>query len=290
MSRPAHARVVTVLSSLALLGVVLAAPETSRGATEPTLTASPGTYIPGQLITHHGDVGASRVKVRLQGSQREGAPWSTHARTTSAADGSYPFKVPAPSMMGIRRWVVVGGLASNVLRMYGKSQDLVVASAGTPVVGEPFELVVSTTPGQHCDRGEEFYVRGRPDLPAPVIPGRSLTLQRRVGADWEDVPGAVTLTDSQGQGHFTVIPQEPGPAIYRVRQEDYHLDGNEIGWFPSFPIAVDVASGAAEATTYDEPPVRPRATHAAPLRWLALPRRRRMTPWRVAGRGTGSGR
>ena len=117
--------------------VLLAMPGPSRGATEPTLRATPQTYIPGQLITYRGDAGAAGVKVLLQGSQREGAPWSTHARTRSDAAGRYRFSVPAPSMMGIRRRVVVGGVASNVLEMYGKSQDLVVAPAGTP----PYRIV-----------------------------------------------------------------------------------------------------------------------------------------------------
>ena len=35
----------------------------------------------------------------------------------------------------------------------------------------------------------------------------------------------------------------PGTVVYRVRQENWFVNGNRIGWHPSFPTYVDVLPG-----------------------------------------------
>jgi hypothetical protein len=264
--------------SRALVGVLLAAlaaqtlaqaTTTSATATvEPTFSYSPHDFIGGQLVTYEGDVGAGGVVVKLQGSQRPGAKWSTIARTRSQPDGTYRFSRHAPSMRGIQRRVVARGAASDPIRMYADSQDLVLVPVGTPVAGESFELRVSTVPGPHWGRGHDYYVKGRPDLPAPVFPGRVLTLQQR-GADgyWTDVPGGTTTSNNAGEGSFNVTARGPGTVVYRAVQEDYSatvtdragtvLGRHDIGWFPSFPVSVHVAASRAEATTYARSSVQP---------------------------------
>lgn len=240
-----------------------AAVSSSANAAAFSLSASPRVYVGGQMLTYSGNVGRGGVTVTLQGSQRPGAPWAKIARVRSEPDGSYSFTRPAPSMRGIMRRVVAEGDASNVLRMYAQSQDVVMAPVGTPVAGETFQIVASTVPGPHWPRGHQFYVKGRPDLPGPVFTGRELTLQRNgPGGSWLDVPGARATVKGDGTGTFDVTADEAGTTVYRVVQQDYRQSGGPaIGWFPSFPTPVQIARNRAEATTYDPPPA-PSPGHA----------------------------
>ncbi len=55
-------------------------------------------------------------------------------------------------------------------------------------------------------------------------------------------------------GTFHVTEPNPGLVVYRAVQQDWHQDGNKIGWFPSFPLYVrvqdpqDKAAGLAVTT------------------------------------------
>jgi hypothetical protein len=232
-----------------------APPVTSRAASQVTMTVQPKVFTGGQMISYSGNVGAPDVVVTLQGSQRPGAPWSRLARTRSAADGSYELRQPAPSMRGIQRRVVAGGAASDAVRMYAQSQDLVLVPLGTPVAGQPLDLEVSTVPGPHWPRTSPFFVKGRPDLPAPIFEGRQLTLEQRTAdGAWQLVEGVTDTVDGRGHGVLTVPEPEAGTVTYRAVQENFpQAGGPAIGWFPSFPTPVHVAAMTGSATTYNRP-------------------------------------
>lgn len=250
-------------AALLLLGASLSTVATAPSSAAPadvdavTMSVSPKVYTGGQLITYSGNVGAAGVKVVLQGSQRPGAPWSKQARTTSDANGDYSIRMPAPSMRGIMRRVVAGGVAGDAMRMYAQSQDVVMVPVGRPVVGQEFDVVVSTVPGPHWPRGHSFFVKGRPDLPAPVFEGRQVTLEQRdADGTWSDVAGASATVDADGEARMTITATAAGTVVYRAVQEDFPQAGHDpIGWFPSFPTEVRVAASAASATNYGEPGV-----------------------------------
>jgi hypothetical protein len=121
--------------------------------------------------------------------------------------------------------------------MNAKSQDLVLWPTSRPVAGRPFTLKVDTTPT----------MRGRPDLPPPVFVDRILTLQRRKGTGWTNIKQAAT--GYNGEGEFRVTANRRGAVDYRVRQENYFRNGNEIGWFPSFPTRVRIAAPGSRLAT-----------------------------------------
>jgi hypothetical protein len=222
------------LVGLALLFPSLTtSPATSASAgPQGTISISPKTYVGGQYVTISGNIGRTgRQTVRLQGSMgRPGDTWSRLESQRTDEQGNFSFSLPAPSMFGIQRRVVAaGGLQTPVLYLVAKSQDLVVSPVGQPQVGRPFTLNVDTTPALH----------GRPDLPPPAFPNRTLTLQRRDGAGWKTLD--TTKTDADGNGEFSVTAQNAGVVDYRVRQENYFVNYHEIGWFPSFPTRVRIA-------------------------------------------------
>lgn len=104
------------------------------------------------------------------------------------------------------------------------------------LAGAPFAILVDTTP----------HPRNRPDPAPPPFPGRTLTLQRRTaGGGWQNVDS--TTTGALGDGSFVETVDSTTTTItYRVREEDWTANGNQIGWFPSFPFTVDVLrSGSA---------------------------------------------
>ena len=242
-------RAAACLSIVALVLVALALPSSSSARQAPSLSVSPGVYVSGQLLTFEGNIGSPGVKrVHLQFNMVLGQGWNdvegSGARTN--ANGGFRFTHPAPSMFGIRMRVASKDGATPQWTFNAKSQDLVLrAVSDVPglddnqvVAGLPFSILVDTTPK----------LRGRPDLPPPAFPGRTLTLQQRVdGNQWLTVD--TTTTDQDGQGAFQVTAVEqsealaralPLPLVYRVRQEDWRAGGNDIGWFPSFPTVVEI--------------------------------------------------
>ena len=142
-------------------------------------------------------------------------------------------------MHGIRYRVASGKLATPHHTFDALSQDLTVTPAGVPRAGLPFELVVDTTPS----------LLRRPDTIGLLpIPGRTLTLQERVSPTrWKEL--ATTTVGLLGLGRFTVTEDDTGTHVYRVVQEDWTKGANRIGWFPSFPVHVEVLGGLTDGAT-----------------------------------------
>ncbi|MGH3347367.1 MAG: hypothetical protein ACRDO4_10315 [Nocardioides sp.] len=240
MTRFSRARkaVCLPLLGLALLAPALpSSPATSAASQQASLSISPRVFVGGQRITLSGNIGLSGVRtVRLEGSMgRAYDSWTRKARTKTDAQGDFSFSVIAPSMFGVKRRVSTsGGARTPVVELVAKSQDLVLAPDPAPVAGERFNIRVDTTPTD---------LRRRPDLPPPVFPNRRLTLQKRDGTRWVSLQ-QTTIDDSRdGEASFSVTVNDSGVIDYRVRQEKYTANGNEIGWFPSFPTRVRVSPG-----------------------------------------------
>lgn len=213
------------------------------------LSVTPSTYVGGQRLTWTGSVGAPGVRsLVLQFHMgRPGDRWTTvegfHARTR--ADGSFRFAYPAPGMFNIRYRVKAGTHVSASHLFLAKTQDLTLRVAGQRdnntaepalvAANRSFDIVVDTTP--------DNIFRSPSSQGLPVFEGRSLTLQRRVDGDtWRRV--ASTTVEDDGLGRFPGLTEEPGVAVFRVREEDDRRDGNEIGWTQSFPLYVYVGSAA----------------------------------------------
>jgi hypothetical protein len=254
-----------VVTSLALVTLPSGPPAYAASA---ALSVSPSTYIGGQRLTWTGNVGAPGVRsLVLQFHMgRPGDRWTTVAGFTAKtrADGSFAFTYPAPGMFNIRYRVKAGSQVSPSRLFLAKTQDLTLRVAGqrennTSEPGlvsadRPFDITVDTTP--------DNIFRSPSSRGLPVLPGRTLTLQRRVDGDtWNAV--ASTQVGDDGLGRFQGLTERAGVAVFRVRQEDYRRDGNEIGWTQSFPLFVYVGSDAwaqyerqrrdAVATTSEQP-------------------------------------
>ena len=262
MTRFSRVRRAAPLIGLALLLPVLPTTIATSAASVPAfIDVSPNTYVGGQYITLRGNIGRDGVRtVKLQGSMgRPGDTWQRLASQQTDAQGNFAFSMPAPSMFGIQRRVVAeGGLSTGRILLVAKSQDLVFWPVGTPVAGRQFTLHVDTTPE----------LRGRPDLPPPALPNRTLTLQRRDGSGWTNM--GTTKTNSSGQGEFSVSIPNPGAVDFRVRQENYYLGYHEIGWFPSFPTRVRIAAPGSKLATRPTTAARTEAVDAGSLDVAAM--------------------
>ena len=120
---------------------------------------------------------------------------------------------------------------------HAKSQEIMLKAGPDNSVeaGDPFTVVVDTTPSQ----------TGRADLPPPAIPGRTVTLQRRVNTDeWQTMDQEAT--DVGGFARFTVTATIPGTVVYRARQENWTGGGDEDRMVPVVP---DVRRGAPAGAT-----------------------------------------
>ncbi|HVQ18050.1 MAG TPA: hypothetical protein VMT27_03320 [Actinomycetes bacterium] len=234
-----------------LMLVALAPPGVSAGQPQASLTISPGVYVGGQRLTFEGNIGERGIQpIRMQIlSGRPGDGWTppdAGFRTWTKSDGSFRFHYSAPSMRGMRVRMVSARAVTPAQPLHARSQDLVLrAVSGTPglnpgqvLAGEPFVIKVDTTPT----------LARRHDLPGPAFEGRTLTLQQRIGdGHWDSL--ARTTADIDGQGSFDVTVDQSGQIVYRVREEDWMADGNEIGWFPSFPAYVDVLPAVPTTAT-----------------------------------------
>jgi len=273
-----RARVAAVLSIVSMVLVVLAPPGRSAAASSSSLTVSPGVYVGGQRLTFSGNLGViGERSIHLQSHMgRPGDAWTDVAGSAfrTRSDGSFRFHFPAPSMFNIRMRVVSGSWVTPAWTFNAKSQELTLDLVGARsqndnqvLVGLPFIIAVDTTPDL-----------GRPDLPPPAFPGRTLTLQERVSGRWQSI--ATTTTDDKGNGSFVHTAFETGTHTYRVREEDWTADGNKIGWFPSFPFEVEVLGllprlnrRATESTTIEPTPLSARTgattTAASSHKWGA---------------------
>jgi hypothetical protein len=231
----------TVVVMLSVAATTLVEPAVAGSG---SLTVSPGSYVGGQLVTFSGNMGVpGKRKIHLQFSMSNGSSWVDveHSAAYTASNGSFSFGFPAPSMFNIKMRVVSGSLATPSWNFNAKSQEVAVTLGEDlthtlgdhqVVAGVPFTILADAAPD----------LKSHPDLPPPVIVGRTLTLQRRTDAGtWTNV-GAVTVTDGLGHGLFlqTIPPGGPESVTYRVREENWTIGGNKIGWFPSFPFTVEV--------------------------------------------------
>lgn len=242
-----------LLVAPALVAPAAAGPTTSNGA---SLQISPKEYVGGQRITFAGDLGVTgqrRIKLQVNLS-RPGDTWNDvkdFKPRTTRADGTFRFRYLAPSMFGIQMRVASGRFHTPAQEFHALSQDLVVGlrpgvsglEPGQVLVDRPFELTVDTTPEAVSDLAR------RTDLPPPAFPGRELTLQRRQGGSWVDVATDAVTTDAQGRGTFggLVLGAAGQTMVYRVVQEAWTQGKSRVGWYPSFPVYVDVVSNARTA-------------------------------------------
>jgi hypothetical protein len=241
-----------LLSSATLAGVSAATEQAATAAASPSLTVSRSNYVGGQRLIWTGNVGhrgERRLVLQFNMGTVTGNSWSTvegfSARTR--ADGSFSFAYPAPSMFNIRYRVKAGPYATPARLFNAKTQDLTIRVTGEPEnntnrpgrvdVDEPFGITVDTTPDN---------IYRRPDSRGlPVFRGRALTLQERIsGRSWQTI--ATTTVGDDGLGYFTGLQEQAGTVVYRVRQEDYLTNGNQIGWIQSFPLYVLVGPDAQQ--------------------------------------------
>ncbi|MEQ6902351.1 hypothetical protein [Nocardioides sp. YIM 152588] len=246
----------------ALLALLLAATlMAALGATAPTssargsasLSISKKNFYGGQGLTFRGNIGrtaATRIWLEFH-MGLAGDSWTPveDSERTTAADGSFSFVFPARSMYNIRLRVAASSGATPAVTLVARDQaaDVKVTAPGHdlsldgyrdhtsyPVVaGEPMRIRVDTSPD-----GE------------PVLAGRTVELQRRVRSTRWTTRWKTIGTDSVGGKGFATFersaPQHAGTVTYRARLDDWRRGGSRIGWFPSFPVEVDVL-GAEEA-------------------------------------------
>lgn len=255
LPRPRMSSLVALALTAATAQVLLpaSAPAEARATTQAqrggtgTLSISPSAnYVGGQTLTFSGDIGQGRHRISLQmgrpGHWAE-LPGTPHLWT--ARDGSFSFQHPAPSMFNLYLRAKTRGAATNPVIFNAVSQDLVVSGPRQVSPGSLFTLSVDTTPDN---------LPGRADLDGlPAFPGRPLTLQKRGADGWENLQQ--TTVAPNGNAAFAVTAGSRGEEVYRVRQEDWE----GIGWFPSFPVAVQVGSGSGRvAATSSTAPVAAR--------------------------------
>lgn len=252
MSSWSRGRTAAALSLVLALPLWIASTSSTASAAAPaSLQVSPKVYVGGQLLTFEGNLGVSgkrRIHLESLAGNRVGANWVKvpGSGAETAADGSFEFRHPAPSMFNKTYRVVSGGARTPGELLKARSQDVVLWAPGEPVAGEYFTIVASTTPGGHHPRDHGAFIPKRPDLPPPVFEGRDLTLQRWVDGRWNVV--GRKQADQDGEGRFTVTVPSAGTAVFRVIEEDWpQAGGPDIGWMASFPTPIRVAGSRREA-------------------------------------------
>ena len=244
MTSSLRANAAVCLAVAALILVALVPPGPSMAAAA-SLRVSPGLYVGGQAVTFAGNIGVRGIRnIHMQINMGASNSWTDlpGSRTRTSADGSFRFKHQALSMFGIRVRMASGRHATPPVTLNARSQDLILQVPDQVPAGQEFSIRVDTTPTT---------LLRRPDLPPPVFPGRTLTLQQRVAdPDPEQLDSVwrtldTTETDQDGNGRFLVTETDPGTAVYRVRQESWTKGLSEIGWFPSFPTYVEVVDPSA---------------------------------------------
>jgi hypothetical protein len=254
MRRPLLLALVALATALSLL----APPSSSAGRATSSLTIGPEIFVGGQSLTFTGTLdGAPGTRLQLQTLfNRAGDSWSTMEGFvgTTDADGDFAFEHPGPNNYGISYRVrAVNGATSPAVFLEPRQQEVVLSldggeaqEPGHVVTGESFTIDVDTTPTG----------RGTLGRPAPAFPGRGIRLQQRDGLAWRTV--AATTSSDTGAARFTVTAGAAGPTAYRVVLDDVTTGGDEIGWFPSFPLLVTVVATAAELPAPPTGPVPPR--------------------------------
>ncbi|MBU1803149.1 MAG: hypothetical protein KKA97_13145, partial [Actinobacteria bacterium] len=228
----------TTLTALALVG---ASPGVSAERKAATLTATPDVFVGGQGLNFVGTIpGAPNKKIRIETrTNRTGDQWNLRPAVVGStnAKGEFDIVYQAPNNFGIKyRLTASNGKSSSAVLFEPRQQEVVLSLNGGPdqepgsvVSGDDFTIDVNTTPTG----------RGNLGRPAPPFPGRELALQQRVRGDqWRTV--ATAPADDKGAARFTATAPAPGDLAYRIRQADLKTGGDQIGWFPSFPLEITV--------------------------------------------------
>ncbi len=232
----------TLTALLALAGVATTADAVSLRA--PTLSVSPGdgAYTAGQQLTLRGSFGPGRRTVHIQSNMlRPGDVWRDIAGTTgrTTASGRFTLRMPAPAMYGIALRVVSGSRATPMFVSHVLHQQLsLTVTGGDDRLGEGEALV-----------GTPMTLRAQ-SLSLPSLTGRPVALQRRVdGSRWAAV--ADGQLDASGAASWTITPAGAGEEVYRAVAGDWTGNGDQVGWFPSFPEYVSVLASAPRTSTYE---------------------------------------
>ena len=206
----------------------------------PTLSMTPTSlYLPGSDLTLTGTLGTrGRHRVVVQRNLgRDGDSWVDMAgsASTTKKNGSFVLHAPASGMNGIfyRVASATSSRATPSVELNAAIQETLVSAQGEDgggVVrpGAPITFTVDTTVGSGSFAA------------SPPVVGRTLTLQQRVdGFRWTTL--ATSTTDSAGNGTFTATaPSAVGQAVYRVRQEDWNVGRDRVGWHASHPVYMTV--------------------------------------------------
>ncbi len=210
---------------------------------------SPHVFVGGMQLRFTGNIGArgERVVRLQQHMNRPGDDWSTvdgfKSRTNRAGDFDFTYLAPSMRNKSIRV-VAKGGYKTPERLFNSRAQDLEITAPSVVAPGEAFSVGVDTTAEP----------AGSDVLASPVFPGRTLTLQRLVqtpvlgySSTWLPLAGATSQTNNNGQGTIHVPAGITEDTVLRVRQEDWREGGDKVGWYPSFPLTVEVGSQAAAA-------------------------------------------
>ncbi len=244
---------------LPLLALVLvsapAAPGPADARTGGNLSVASTRYYAGQQLAFKGTTGQpGRRRLTLQSHMnRPGDHWDD-IETFSAMtrdDGSFSFGYPGPAMGGISYRVVVGSVATPPVTFSPAHQEVLLRTrsedpSGAVVAGEPMTVRVDTAAG------------------GIALPGRAVTVQVRTGrTGWDDV--ATGAADEDGVAELAVTAPDGGTAVYRARAENWTGGGDQVGWFPSFPLYVDVVRRPTAASSLTAARV---AHDAVDLTWV----------------------
>lgn len=238
-----------VVAVIAALFIVPSSNGEGRAAASLNVSPRANTY-GGQKLTFSGDMGSGVQRIRLERRDRLGTPWGTvtdprtgkpFSRLTNA-NGTYSFDFPAPAMNGTYFRVASGKAVTRAHQFVTVHQDADISMVevypsdvplprGFAVAGESFRIAVDTA--DH-DRS------GRPTK--PILVGRRVDLQVRVGDGWKGIGTATVRRDGWLNFGTDVRPAATGstPEVYRVLMADWTEDGDRVGWMPSVPFYLNV--------------------------------------------------
>ena len=248
MRRATTAAATAVTAVLVATLLTTAPAEAKRSGGNLTVQTNTPIYTGGSRLLLKGNLGVKgrkRIKVQRH-MNRVGDVWRDVSQpgTTgwSNRDGSFSISAPASSMWEIKyRVVTANGKHASPARMtLAKAQEAILRQESEATTNRTFDVKVDT-------HGADY--PGFRDLPAVILPGRGVTIQRRLDpVRWENV--ATGTVDSRGFSHIEVpAPSTPGTYTYRARLHDWKSGGDDIGWTASFPIQVQVSRPTGSRTS-----------------------------------------
>ncbi|KAA1421138.1 fibronectin type III domain-containing protein [Nocardioides humilatus] len=251
MNRKAGTRL-TWLPVLGLVALLFSLPGPSAEARVASLSVTPHTGAYGGTNAHwvvDGLPASQKAWLQRRGSTT--SAWadvdnSFYVGTTNAR-GHLEFDFPTPAMNAVYMRVVTKGGESEGVAFSSKHQDaqLSLAEQSPAEADLPQSVAVGVVV-----RGEVFTFKADTanlddvKQKKPVLLGRDVTLQRRTIAGGV-VTWTTVATDQVDRDGFADFPNLTGGANlsagdYRVRLEKWTQDGDNIGWFVSFPFDVSV--------------------------------------------------